>query len=63
MVEVEVFGVSGGDICNCDLVDCVPLDDDWRVCPYTPTRDRDLFGDLFMFKGATNALDRFSSSS
>lgn len=31
MASVEVLGVSGGDMCDCERLECVPLDDDWRV--------------------------------
>lgn len=63
MASVDVLGVKGGDICDCDCdrMDCVPREDDWRLCPNRLTRDR--FGDLCMFNGATTALECLSMTS
>lgn len=43
MASLDVFGVRGGDICDCDRLECVPLDEDWRLWP--KARERDLPGD------------------
>jgi hypothetical protein len=62
MASVDVFGVNGGDICDCDcdLMEGAPLED-WRLCPKIAARD--LFGDFCMFNGATTALECLSISS
>jgi len=59
MTSLEVFGVNGGDIwdCDCDVTERAPLED-WRLWAKMPTRD--LFGDFWMFKGATRALECLS---
>jgi hypothetical protein len=61
MASVDVLGVNGGDICDCDLSEWVPLEEDWRLCAKMPARDR--FGDFCMFNGATTALACLSISS
>lgn len=66
MTSRDVVGVNGGEICDweCDRVDMAPREEDWRLCPSPPVRDR--VGDLCMYNGATRALVRwsmFSSSS
>lgn len=53
-MSLEDRGVSGGDICDCEVTDWPPLDDDCRVCLEALLRDR--LGDLWMFNGATMAL-------
>lgn len=63
MASLDILGVKGGDICDCecDRVECVPFEDDWRVCPNMLTRD--LLGDFCMFNGATTALECLSMTS
>jgi hypothetical protein len=62
MISLDVLGVNGGDIwdCDCDLTDREPRED-WRLCSKTATRDR--FGDFWMFNGATTALECLSMPS
>lgn len=44
-------------MCDCERLERVPLEEDCRLWPRTAVRDRDLVGDLWMFNGATSALD------